>query len=49
MEHTVEPQDGTFDFKHIDRVLNAMHRAGIKVIVGIQSTRFEMIKAPIPF
>ena len=31
---TVEPQDGVFDFSHIDRVLNAMHAAGIKVIVG---------------
>ena len=27
---TVEPQDGVFDFTHIDRVLNAMHKAGIK-------------------
>ena len=31
---TVEPQDGVFDFTHIDRVLNAMHKAGIHVIVG---------------
>ena len=31
---TVEPQDGVFDFSHIDRTLNAMHKAGIKVIVG---------------
>ncbi|MDO9257827.1 MAG: beta-galactosidase [Bacteroidales bacterium] len=31
---TVEPQDGVYDFSHIDRVLNAMHKAGIKVIVG---------------
>src|SRR5215203_1052712 len=31
---TVEPQDGVFDFTHIDRVLAAMHKAGIKVIVG---------------
>jgi beta-galactosidase len=31
---TVEPQDGVFDFTHIDRVLNAMQKAGIKVIVG---------------
>jgi beta-galactosidase len=31
---TVEPQEGVFDFSHIDRVLNAMHKAGIKVIVG---------------
>ncbi|MDN5289138.1 MAG: beta-galactosidase [Mucilaginibacter sp.] len=31
---TVEPQDGIFDFTHIDRVLNAMHKAGISVIIG---------------
>ena len=31
---TVEPQDGTFDFSHIDRVLNAMQKVGISVIVG---------------
>lgn len=31
---TLEPQDGTFDFTHIDRVLKAMHEAGISVIIG---------------
>ncbi|WDF77163.1 beta-galactosidase [Mucilaginibacter sp. KACC 22773] len=31
---TLEPQEGVFDFKHIDRVLDAMHKAGIKVIIG---------------
>ncbi len=31
---TVEPQDGVFDFSHIDRVLNAMQKAGISVILG---------------
>src|ERR1700761_8502391 len=31
---TVEPQDGVYDFTHIDRVLNAMHKAGINVIIG---------------
>ncbi len=31
---TVEPQDGVYDFSHIDRVLDAMHENGIKVIVG---------------
>lgn len=31
---TLEPQNGVFDFSHIDRVLKAMHAAGIKVIVG---------------
>lgn len=31
---TMEPQEGIFDFSHIDRVLNAMHKAGISVIIG---------------
>lgn len=31
---TVEPQDNVFDFHHIDRVLDAMHKGGIKVIIG---------------
>jgi beta-galactosidase len=31
---TVEPQDNVFNFYHIDRVLNAMHKGGIKVIIG---------------
>lgn len=31
---TVEPQDGVYNFYHIDRVLDAMHKAGIKVIIG---------------
>ncbi|MCD9577279.1 beta-galactosidase [Flavobacterium soyae] len=31
---TMEPQEGVFDFSHIDRVLNAMHKAGISVIIG---------------
>ena len=31
---TMEPRDGVFDFSHIDRVLDAMHRASIGVIVG---------------
>lgn len=31
---TVEPQEGVYDFSHIDRVLNAMYKAGIAVIVG---------------
>jgi beta-galactosidase GanA len=33
---TVEPQEGVFDFSHIDWVLNAMHKAGIQVIIGTQ-------------
>jgi beta-galactosidase len=31
---TLEPQDGVFDFSHIDRVIRAMDKAGISVIVG---------------
>jgi beta-galactosidase len=31
---TLEPQDGVFDFTHVDRVLDAMHGGGIRVIVG---------------
>jgi len=31
---THEPQDGVFDFTSVDRVLDAMHAAGIHVIVG---------------
>jgi beta-galactosidase len=31
---TEEPKDGVYDFSHIDRVLNAMHKADISVIVG---------------
>ncbi len=31
---TMEPQDGVFDFSHIDRVLTKMHEAGIHVIIG---------------
>ncbi len=31
---TLEPQNGVFDFTSIDRVMNAMHASGIKVIIG---------------
>jgi len=31
---TEEPSDSVYNFTHIDRVLNAMHKAGISVIVG---------------
>ncbi len=31
---TMEPHEGVFDFTHIDRVLDAMEKAGISVIVG---------------
>lgn len=31
---TLEPQEGKFDFSHVDRVLDAMHKGGIRVIIG---------------
>jgi beta-galactosidase len=31
---TLEPQDGVFNYSHIDRVIAAMDKAGIAVIVG---------------
>lgn len=31
---TLEPQDNVFNYRHIDRVLEAMHAADIKVIIG---------------
>ena len=31
---TCEPQDGVFDFHHVTRVIKAMNRAGISVILG---------------
>jgi beta-galactosidase len=31
---TMEPQEGVYDFSHIDRVLDGMHKAGISVIIG---------------
>ena len=34
---TLEPREGEYNFYHIDRVLNAMHKAGIAVIIGTPS------------
>ncbi|MGA8026245.1 MAG: beta-galactosidase [Bryobacteraceae bacterium] len=31
---TLEPLQGVFDFSHVDRVLDGMDKAGIKVIIG---------------
>ena len=31
---TLERSEGVFDFTHVDRMLSAFHKAGIKVIVG---------------
>lgn len=31
---TCEPQEGVFDFFHVERVMDAMERAGISVIIG---------------
>lgn len=32
---TLEPKPGVFDFSHIDRVLSAMDKTGIKVILHL--------------
>lgn len=37
---TWEPQNGVFDFYHLDRVLDAMEEAGISVIVGTPTYAF---------
>ena len=37
---TLEPQDGVFDFYHIDRVLDAMEEADISVIIGTPTYAF---------
>lgn len=31
---TFEPHEGEFDFSHLDKVMDAMHKAGIHVILG---------------
>ena len=31
---TLEPEDGVFNFSHVDKVLDAMYKASIKVIIG---------------
>lgn len=31
---TLEPQEGEYNFTHLDRVMDAMHAAGIAVIIG---------------
>jgi beta-galactosidase GanA len=45
---TLEPQEGKFDFSHVDRVLDAMHKGGIRVIIGTPSPtagRISMARA----
>lgn len=37
---TVEPRDGFYDFSHIDKEPNAMHQAGISVIIGTPTYAF---------
>ena len=37
---TWEPQDGVYDFYHLDRVLDAMEQADIAVIVGTPTYAF---------
>ncbi len=36
---TCEPQDGVFDFSHVERVMDAMEEAGINVIIGTPTLR----------
>ena len=31
---TCEPQEGVFDFSHVERVMDVMEKAGINVIIG---------------
>ena len=31
---TCEPQEGVFDFSHVEKVMDAMEEAGIHVIIG---------------
>ena len=31
---TCEPQEGTFDFSHVERIMDTMEEAGINVIIG---------------
>jgi beta-galactosidase len=46
---THEPQNGVFDFSSVDRVLDAMHRAGIHVIVGTPTYAIPTwMKRPVP-
>lgn len=33
-QSTCEPQEGVFDFSHVERVMDAMEEAGINVIIG---------------
>lgn len=35
---TCEPQEGVFDFSHVIRVMDAMEKAGINVIIGLRPT-----------
>ena len=37
---TCEPQNGVFDFSHVERVLDAMEEAGIDVIIGTPTYAF---------
>ena len=43
---TCEPQEGVFDFSHVERVMDAMEEAGINVIIGENGTgKTHLMKA----
>ena len=44
---TLEPEEGQYNFYHIDRVLEAMHEAGIAVIVGTPTYAVPANKKPL--
>ncbi len=39
---TYEPQEGIFDFTKLDKVVDAMQKAGINVIIGTLLTPFQL-------
>lgn len=45
---TCEPQEGVFDFSHVERVMDAMEEAGINVIIGTPTYAIPtwMVKSP---
>ena len=47
---TCEPQEGVFDFSHVERVMDAAEKAGISVIVGTPTYAIPtwMAKSPEP-
>ena len=41
---TCEPQEGVFDFSHVERVIDAMEEAGINVIIGTPCQWIHTVK-----